>query len=416
MFQKFTLKFKLLIAFLSVGIIPFALMAIVALNKANSALHDQAFAQIRSMRDIKKGQVLGYLQTIENQALTFSENRMIVSAMDGFSKAFKTFVDENALNDQNVDALRNKLATYYHQDFSTAYQKQNNGQSPTVDTIVGQLDSRTVALQYHYIKANPHPLGTKDALDRADDQSRYSQLHAQYHPIIRNYLKKFGYYDIFLVDPNTGKIVYSVFKELDFATSLTDGPYAGTNFAEAFRQANAASSANAVILTDFKPYFPSYEAPAGFVASPIFSEGRKIGILMFQFPIDNLKKIMQERAGMGTSGETYLVGHDLLMRSDSYLDPEHHSVVASFRHPDKGKVDTEASRAAWQERPKRKSSSTTTATRFSPLTHHWNSKAWTGRCWPKSTRPRLLPRSNPFNGGPSSSLPSALPPSWWSLC
>ncbi|BBO91605.1 hypothetical protein DSCOOX_47850 [Desulfosarcina ovata subsp. ovata] len=232
----------------------------------------------------------------------------------------------------------------------TSYREQNNGQSPTVNTIIGQLDSSTVALQYHYIKANPHPLGSKDALDRANDRSRYSQLHAQYHPIIRSYLQKFGYYDIFLVNPDTGKIVYSVFKELDFATSLTNGPYAGTHFGELFRKANAANSADTVVFADFKQYFPSYEAPAGFVASPIFSGGRKIGVLMFQFPIDKLKKIMQERAGMGKSGETYLVGQDRLMRSDSYLDPENHSVIESFRHPDKGKVDTEASRAALEGR------------------------------------------------------------------
>jgi methyl-accepting chemotaxis protein len=55
---------------------------------------------------------------------------------------------------------------------------------------------------------------------------------------------------------------------------------------------------------------------------------------------------MKERAGMGETGETYLVGKDLLMRSDSFLDPDNHSVAASFKNPSKGKVDTEASREA----------------------------------------------------------------------
>jgi methyl-accepting chemotaxis protein len=49
---------------------------------------------------------------------------------------------------------------------------------------------------------------------------------------------------------------------------------------------------------------------------------------------------------MGETGETYLVGNDNLMRSDSYLDPANHSVVASFKNPDKGSVDTEATREA----------------------------------------------------------------------
>jgi methyl-accepting chemotaxis protein len=40
------------------------------------------------------------------------------------------------------------------------------------------------------------------------------------------------------------------------------------------------------------------------------------------------------------------VGPDKLMRSDSYLDPKHHSVMTSFADPTKGSVDTEASVAA----------------------------------------------------------------------
>jgi methyl-accepting chemotaxis protein len=49
---------------------------------------------------------------------------------------------------------------------------------------------------------------------------------------------------------------------------------------------------------------------------------------------------------MGETGETYLVGSDNLMRSDSYLDPKHHSVVASFADPAKGKVETVAAKKA----------------------------------------------------------------------
>ncbi|MGR3177347.1 MAG: methyl-accepting chemotaxis protein [Candidatus Anammoxibacter sp.] len=55
---------------------------------------------------------------------------------------------------------------------------------------------------------------------------------------------------------------------------------------------------------------------------------------------------MQQRGGMGKTGETYLIGSDKLMRSDSYRDPVNHTVKASFANPDKGSVDTEAAREA----------------------------------------------------------------------
>jgi methyl-accepting chemotaxis protein len=142
-----------------------------------------------------------------------------------------------------------------------------------------------------------------------------------------------------------GYVVYSVFKELDYSTSLLDGPFSNTNFAECFRlalKAGKQGQGDAVVLMDYKRYPPSYEAPAGFIASPIMDGGTLLGVLMFQMPIDRLNAIMNERAGMGETGETYLVGQDYLMRTDSFLDSKNHSVKASFANPAKGKVETEA--------------------------------------------------------------------------
>jgi methyl-accepting chemotaxis protein len=346
MFKQFRLKTKLLCAFLAVGIIPFAVLALVALQKSGNALSTQAFNQLESMRDVKKGQVEDYLGTLKDQMLTFSENLMIVSAIKELAAAYDTVVADDGLKSSDIDRLRTQLATYYTNEFSDAFRKQNDGRTPDVQGILRQLDDPTVALQYYYIRANQNPLGSKNNLNRADDGSRYSRIHEQYHPIIHDFLDKFGLYDIFLVSSKTGRVVYTVFKELDFATSLINGPYAQSDLGGAFRRANAGASADTFVVTDFKQYFPSYEAPAGFMASPIFDGPEKVGVLIFQFPIDRLNAIMQERAGMGKSGETYLVGSDLLMRSDSFLDPTNHSVVASFKNPDKGKVDTDASRAA----------------------------------------------------------------------
>jgi len=158
---------------------------------------------------------------------------------------------------------------------------------------------------------------------------------------MRTFLEKFGYYDIFLVDIDSGDIVYSVFKELDYSTSLIDGPYADTNFGQVFRDA-AKLNKGQVTFVDFAQYRPSYEAPASFIASPIFEGDERTGVLIFQLPLDRITNVMSERAGLGETGETYLVGQDYLMRSDSYLDPVNHTVVASFRNPTLGTARTEA--------------------------------------------------------------------------
>ena len=103
-------------------------------------------------------------------------------------------------------------------------------------------------------------------------------------------------------------------------------------------------SKSGTVFVDFAWYGPSNEA-ASFIATPLKNkEGVFIGSAAFQVSLKEINAIMQTRAGMGRNGETYLVGPDKLMRSDSFLDPKGHSVKASFADPSKGSVDTLASR------------------------------------------------------------------------
>ncbi|CAN0347080.1 unnamed protein product, partial [Ectocarpus sp. 4 AP-2014] len=208
-----------------------------------------------------------------------------------------------------------------------------------------QLDAESVALQHAYISANKNPLGSKHLLDTAESESDYGKLHEVIHPVVRNYLDKFGYYDIFLIDIDSGDIVYSVFKELDYGTSLKDGPYSATNFARAFKQASTLPKGEFAFV-DFEQYAPSYDAPASFIATPVFDNEERLGVAVFQMPVDRIKAIMAFREGLGETGEAILIGPDFQMRSDSYLKPETHSLETSFRQPETGCVRSDAVKAS----------------------------------------------------------------------
>lgn len=312
-----SIRHKLLAGLLGVAIVPLVALGVTSYRSSEDALMKQAFNQLEAVKTIKSNQVNSYFKTIEDQILTFSEDLTVVQAMTDFKQAIETVREENAATPEDVEKMKAELRQYYANDFANEY-KSITGGLPNTNAQMAELDDDTLFLQYQYIKANPNPLGSKELLNRASDTSSYSDHHAKYHPMVRSFLKKFGYYDIFLVDIDSGDIVYSVFKELDFTTSLIDGPYADTNFGEAFRRAAAASSAEFVTLVDYKPYTPSYEAAASFIASPIFDdEGKKLGVAMFQMPIDRINGIMGERTGLGESGETYAVGNDNLFRNDS---------------------------------------------------------------------------------------------------
>jgi methyl-accepting chemotaxis protein len=210
-----------------------------------------------------------------------------------------------------------------------------------VDEILSKLDYYSKYMQTTYIAKNPNPLGEKHLYDGAGNSTAYDNLHKKIHPVIRNYLQRFGYYDIFLCDAETGHVLYSVFKELDYSTSLLKGPYAGSGLSDAFTKALKLENSTDVYFDDFRQYVPSYNAPASFISSPIAENGKIIGIAIFQMPLDRINEIMEEQAGMGDTGESFLIGQDHLMRSNARLDPDYHSVVGSFKNPELGKIKSD---------------------------------------------------------------------------
>lgn len=188
------------------------------------------------------------------------------------------------------------------------------------------LDGNKVTyLQNAYIQNNPQPTGSKHELAYADDGSDYSAVHKAFHPFFKTYLESKGYYDIFLFNPQ-GDLIYTVFKELDYATNMTTGEWADTDLANAFRagmETGRANAADPITFFDFKPYAPSYGAAASFISHPLYDEtGALQGVLVFQMPIDTLNSVMQSASGMGQTGESFFVGSDALMRNDARLSKD----------------------------------------------------------------------------------------------
>ena len=219
--------------------------------------------------------------------------------------------------------MRRQVRAYYENDFLRNYAlvKSTRGtdqrELPKVERLYESLDETAIYLQYWYICQNPNEMGKRERLDTASDQSRYSAVHEKCHPVIRNFKQRYGFYDILLVDIDSGTIVYSTSKEIDFGTSLKNGPFATASIGRAFQQAAAATWKGFHAFVDFEHYLPSYGEPASFVSAPIYDGDKKIGVAIAQVPIQRLDELMVQRTGLGNTGEAYLVGPDKLFRSNS---------------------------------------------------------------------------------------------------
>ncbi|MCC3145226.1 methyl-accepting chemotaxis protein [Halanaerobium sp. Z-7514] len=140
--------------------------------------------------------------------------------------------------------------------------------------------------------------------------SLYETVVSRFDGFFNTYIEEYGYYDLFLINTE-GDVVYTVAREDDLGTNLLEGPYSDSNLAQAFRDGRSNTT-----LVDYQYYEPSDE-PAIFVSSPVMENGDLIGVLALQIADADINAIMNERTGLGESGETYLVGSDQLMRSNS---------------------------------------------------------------------------------------------------
>ncbi len=188
---------------------------------------------------------------------------------------------------------------------------------------------------------NPVDLGSGvrwAMMSEMDVAEAFSPVDDEGNEFYAKYKEMYGYYDLFLLNPD-GYVFYSVEKESDYQTNLVSGKYSGSNLGKLVQQVLETKQFG---LADFESYAPSHGEPAAFIAQPVMHNDKVELVVALQLSLEAINGIMQQREGMGTTGKTYLVGSDKLMRSDSFLDSENHSVHASFANPEKGKVDTVA--------------------------------------------------------------------------
>ena len=320
MFKKIEMKWMLVLSMLVASLVPLVGTGLYSLIAAEEALHTKGFAQLKSLKTVKKDEIENYFHQIESQVITFSDSQNILDLMLTGSESFSDLRKDLNINDEELVEKTSDVRRFFDNEFAPKF-KADTGESISVSQLIPSSASGIIA-QYLYIAGNDHPLGSKLKLNDPKDGSPYTKVHSVHHPIIRDFLEKFGYYDIFLVDHKSGDVIYSVFKEVDFATNLYTGPYKDSGLAEVVRKAARARSKDETFINDFDWYLPSYNGAAAFISSPIFDGDEQLGVLVFQMPVDEINRRLRVKEGLGESGEVYLVGPDNLMRSQSRFAEE----------------------------------------------------------------------------------------------
>lgn len=313
MLKRLSIQSKLMLMLLLVSLSSSSAIAYQGYQSGRKALEASIFKQLTSLRALRSGQIETYLEGLRAELQTLSQNPLTLNAMVAFDRTF------NQLNKTEIPrAWDFKTEAYYETVFLPRLRNNVEG-NPQLD-IYRPFRKPNRYLQYHYIAQNPNPPEQKHLLKDAADGSEYSKIHLQYHPVFSALSEQFSFDDIFLIDPR-GNVVYSTFKAIDFGSNLQEGPLSESGLTMVFQLAIKREKGG-VVLSDFSAYRAAYGAPAAFLASPLYHDAKLVGVVAVRLPIAKLNQLMTskgewEREGLGRTGETYLVGDDYLMRSQS---------------------------------------------------------------------------------------------------
>jgi methyl-accepting chemotaxis protein len=295
------------------------ILTILSVVKSTEALSQSQFDKLSSVQTGKHQEITNYLNYLKGLLTSLAGNKGTQDAFVAFEDGFYKLNDELKLD---INMVKSNLKNDFEQNFlnSVNYRVPNSEQKKSTDTYLPNNDNALVA-QYVFISESTAKLGEKNnMLFNSAYDSTYMQAHKKYHPSFDKFLAAYELYDIFMVDLK-GNLIYTDFKEKDYATNLKNGVYSNTGIARAYNKGLQLNDGE-LGFDDFNPYEPSYNAAASFISTPIFIDGVKKGVLIFQMPVDIINNIMQfngkyKEAGLGKSGEVYLVGEDYKMRSNS---------------------------------------------------------------------------------------------------
>ncbi len=283
--MRLDLSKKLPLLIMVLALISAIAMGMVGYIKSSGELSNNAKVKLSGLMQARQSAVLSYLNSVKQDMAVLGDNKTFLSALTSYNSA------------------------------------------------LGDFENPEEELQKLFITNNKNKPNERYKMDDAMDGSLYSIFHADFQPWFRKFLVERGYRDILMLNAN-GVVAYSAAKLRHFASDLKKGKLKDSSLGELYKALSANPKQGAILFKDFASYDIDGGAPAAFIGTPLIVSEVVEGFLIFQLSADRINEIMGDLRGQGDTGETYVVGSDNLMRSNSRFSSEPTTL--------KTKVSTEA--------------------------------------------------------------------------
>ncbi|MEY4768668.1 MAG: hypothetical protein RL637_1307, partial [Pseudomonadota bacterium] len=265
-FNDLNLKIKLLVFFLMVGLIPFISATSIAYISSDVALETQITDQLAGIREIKKRQLEVY----------FTERR---GDMNIAAETAQSFWLQSSSALRGIQAQKRiQLENYFQKSFKVL-----------ADT---KVNLRFISAVKEF----------SEVFAKGLQSPEYKTLLTTREKGLKGFRDNMGYNDVYLIDAE-GNVIYSVNKESDLGQNVKQGNLRDTGLGRVFAKARYETA-----VEDFSFYEPN-KGFAAFMSTPLFDEsGAYLGSVVFELPINEINSIVQERTGLPSTAESFLVG------------------------------------------------------------------------------------------------------------
>ena len=148
---------------------------------------------------------------------------------------------------------------------------------------------------------------------------QWEELTKPLFPEIVPSLKLQGFYDFLFIDTH-GNILFSTKKETDLGLNIFQGDLRETRLA---RTVKKSLEEHGMLFSDLERYAPSMGIISGFFIQPVTdSHQNLIGVFALQITMKTINNMIQQEAGYGKTGQAFLIGDDLYLRSSTRFGDE----------------------------------------------------------------------------------------------
>lgn len=138
------------------------------------------------------------------------------------------------------------------------------------------------------------------------DTAEYTEIYSELAPNIKAISSKYGFKNLYIICRNHGHVMFATDKSTDMGANLSSGSLSDSGLAEVWREVIRTGETS---CSSYSAYSPAGGEQTAFIGTALRDqEGSIAGVIAFQIPKDQINAATHERAGMGDTGENYLVG------------------------------------------------------------------------------------------------------------